>query len=50
MKRKGHPVALDNNEPEWYRILVGPFREQDEAIEYQLRLKAEGHDSFIRQL
>jgi cell division protein FtsN len=49
-KAKGHPVALDNNEPEWFRILVGPFHEQEEAAKYQLRLKADGIESFIRQL
>jgi cell division protein FtsN len=50
MRAKGHSVTLDSSEPGWYRILVGPFHEQKEAAQYQLRLKAEGIDSFVRML
>lgn len=48
-KAKGHPVALDNQDPEWFRILIGPFSTPEAAQEYMERLQAEGTDSFIRQ-
>jgi cell division protein FtsN len=48
-KSKGHPVTLDNQDPDWYRILVGPFSTRDAADAYQARLQAEGIKSFLRK-
>lgn len=50
MKAKGHSVTLDSSEAGWHRILIGPFHKQEEAAQYQLRLKTEGIDSFVRAL
>lgn len=48
-KSMGHAVALDNNDPAWFRILVGPFPTMEAAAEYQVKLKADRIDSFIRK-
>ena len=48
-KAKGHPVTLDNQDPGWYRILVGPFPTRADANAYQARLQAEGIKSFLRR-
>jgi cell division protein FtsN len=48
-KSKGHPVTLDNQDPDWYRILVGPFTTREAADAYQARLQAEGIKSFLRK-
>ncbi len=48
-KAKGYPVALDNRDPDWYRILVGPFHNREDADAYQARLKDEGIKPFLRQ-
>lgn len=50
IRAKGHPVTLDNIDPAWYRILVGPFDDEQSAAEYQIRLQQEKIDSFIRKL
>ncbi len=50
IRAKGHPVTLDNIDPAWYRILVGPFDDEESAAQYQIRLKQEKIDSFIRKL
>ena len=49
IKAKGHPVALDNIDPDWYRILVGPFATREAADAYQVRLQNEGIKSFLRK-
>jgi cell division septation protein DedD len=48
-KSKGHPVTLDNQDPDWFRILVGPFDTREAADAYQTRLQAEGIKSFLRK-
>jgi cell division septation protein DedD len=50
MKSGGHPVALDSEGGEWFRVLIGPFTTREEADAYQLRLKGEGIDSFLRKM
>jgi cell division septation protein DedD len=50
LRAKGHSVTLDSSEAGWHRILIGPFHKQEEAAQYQLRLKTEGIDSFVRTL
>jgi cell division protein FtsN len=49
IKSKGHPVTLDNHDPGWFRILVGPFDTREAANAYQLRLESEGIKSFLRK-
>jgi hypothetical protein len=49
IKAKGHPVALDNLDPDWYRILVGPFATREAADAYMRKLKGEGYNSFLRK-
>jgi SPOR domain len=49
IKSKGHPAVLDNIDPDWFRILVGPFTAREAADAYQQRLEAEGIKSFLRK-
>jgi cell division septation protein DedD len=49
LKAKGHPVTLDNHDPEWFRILVGPFETREAANAYQLKLESEGLKPFLRK-
>jgi cell division protein FtsN len=49
MIAKGHPVAVDNLDPSYYRIVIGPFAAREEADAYLARLKAEGTDAFLRK-
>jgi hypothetical protein len=49
LKAKGHPVTLDNHDPEWFRILVGPFDTREAASAYQLKLESEGLKPFLRK-
>jgi cell division protein FtsN len=46
---KGHPAILENLDPGWFRIVVGPFTTREAADAYQQRLEAEGIKSFLRK-
>jgi cell division septation protein DedD len=49
MRAKGHLAILDNLEPEYFRIVIGPFPTRQAADEYLQRLRGDGIESFLRR-
>ena len=49
MKSRGHNAVLDNLDPQYFRIVIGPFATREAADEYQRRLNSDGINSFLRK-
>ena len=50
LQAKGYRVSLyDNPNDEWFRVVVGPFSDEEAAKTDQARLKADGLDSLLRR-
>jgi cell division protein FtsN len=49
MRAKGYPASLSDQGDGWYRVLIGPFKTESEAAEYQKRLQADGVKYMVRK-